>query len=232
MADDDNDANETAPNYDFPIRRTVTHNDDVLKSRAQKEVLRLPRGEFAKATGKRRRRQTDEFGFIINQKDSYLTRMRHRTEVENFRLPRQEFTRRRVYKDSDGNSYSPALESDELYQALLNHNQVDKIDVNGSHPGFPMKKPIDVVAEDGTRGEMYGKVLLFSELKPDGKLHKWPAGEVELVNPLNDQYFTGQVASSLFRGKSKGGYVVLKDVVGWGQLSDPKEFPQKKKNKK
>jgi hypothetical protein len=79
---------------------------------------------------------------------------------------------------------------------------------------------------------MYGKVLLFSELKPDGKLRKWPSGEVELVNPLNDQYFTGQVASSQFRGKSKGGYVVLKDVVGWGQLSDPKEFLQKKKNKK
>lgn len=229
LDDDDNHANYD----DLPIKKNVRNNDAVLESRAQKEMLRLPHDNFpTQANRKRRQREEDEFGFVVRDTDTYRTRLNHEEEVSTFRLPTTEFTRRRAFRDSEGNSYSPAIESDELYQSLRKHGIVDKIDPTSSFVGFPKKKDVVVTsAEDGTKGELYGKVLLFSQLKGDGKLHKWPNGEIELIDPSTEQYLTGQVSKSLFKGKSKGGYVILKDVVAWGQISDPTEFYKNKRNK-
>ncbi len=236
--DDDNDGDGDDSlhlNYDdVPIRKNVSDNDGVLESRSQKEMLRLPRVTFPDQKPRKRRRvNEDDFGFVIRSTDSYATRLKHEKEVATERLPATEFSKRRLFRDSEGNFYSPAKESDELYRSLFQRGMVDKIDPNSEFAGFPKKRNISVYsADDGTKGDLYGKVLLFAELKRNKNLIKWPTGEVELIDPSTEQYFTGQVGTSFFKSKSKGGYVVLKDVVSWGQISDPREFNKPKQNKK
>lgn len=235
--DDDYDDDEESLNLnydDIPIRKNVRDHDGVLKSRSQKEMLRLPRVVFPDQKQKKRRRvNEDDFGFVVRPTDSYATRLKHEREVATERLPTTEFSKRRLFRDSDGNFYSPAKESDELYRSLVQRGMVDKIDPNSEVVGFPKKRNVSVYsADDGTKGDLYGKVLLFAELKRNKNLIKWPAGEVELIDPSTEQYFTGQVSTSFFKSKSKGGYVVLKDVVSWGQISDPREFNKPNQNKK
>jgi hypothetical protein len=66
-------------------------------------------------------------------------------------------------------------------------------------------------------------------MRADNRLHKWPTGDLEFVDPQSDRLLTGRIEKSVFDGRSKGGYVVLRDVVDWGRLANPAEFKRAKK---
>jgi len=155
-----------------------------------------------------------------------------------FRLPRTEFTRRQRYRDSNQNAFAPALASDPLYKMLQHHNLVDTLDDDDAlratqdpcqARGLPVPKKRAVVDQDGTTGTLYGSAVLYVEMRADNRLHKWPTGDLEFVDPQSDRLLTGRIEKSVFDGRSKGGYVVLRDVVDWGRLANPAEFKRAKK---
>lgn len=221
--DDDNNDEKAVPRptHPLPPPSIILDHDGMLKARATNTMFRLPEGAFRK---KRSIAETD---------DPYKTLTKRREQEADFKLPQTEFTRRQRYKDSDGNKFAPAIESDELYRSLLTHNIVDELDPSDATAsknrvsnarGLPRKSGRNAVDEQGTVGTHYGRALFFVSLKRDGKLHKWPKGEVEFVDPTSDTVFSATVVRSIFKNRSKGGYVVLKDVVSWGRLSNPRDF--------
>jgi len=195
-------------------RSTPFDADNASKERRVDALFHLPRGVFA-------------------EREQSLVPAPASPKGATHRLPRPEFTRRQRYRDSNGNAYAPALESDALYVSLASHNLVDPLDpldaqraasaVNAAR-GLPRRKRRNVVDQSGTRGTYYGRALFYVEMKADGKVHRWPRGDVEFVDPNTEQLFTGTVVKSIFRGRAKGGYVILHDVVGWGRMSDPRDF--------
>lgn len=217
------------------MRLTTQHNDSVLNERQQRELFRVPRSEFSEHKSEREPEPGPEIGkrAALSGADPYQVlrgRDKRRSEV---RLPRNEFTQRQRYRDSQGNVYAPALAGDSLYVSLQRHGIVDELDPEdsrraavrkGNARGLPRSKKRSVVDTQGTQGKYYGSALFYVQMKGDGQLHRWPAGDVELVDPNTEQLFTGTVRSSIFRGRSKGGYVVLNDVVEWGRMSNPRDF--------
>lgn len=223
--EDDDDDELPPPTHPPPPRVTVVDNDRMLELRATNEMFKLPRGALSE---KRALPTTD---------DPYKVLKKRREQEAEFKLPQTEFTRRQRYKDSEGNAFAPAIESDELYRSLVTHNIVDELDPNDAEVtksrvsnarGLPRKSGRSVIDDQGTSGTYYGKALFFVSLKRDGKLHKWPKGDIEFVDPTSDTLFTGTVVRSIFKNRSKSGYVVLKDVVSWGRLTNPSEFLTRK----
>jgi len=192
-------------------------------------------------------RVTPTYGQNRRQPDSLDKIVKAREKRALFRIERPEFTRRQRYRDTDGNAYAPALSEDALYKMLERHNLVDPLDDDDAQRAalspcgaLGLPKPSQRVAVDqaGTIGTHYGRAAFYVEMKADGKLHKWPSGELEFVDPNTQRLFTGTVEKSIFAGRSKGGYVVLRDVVDWGRLASPSDFsrvsgaPQAKRQKR
>lgn len=183
----------------------------------------------ADGCGKRR----SEFPQTRRQPYTLDNILEQRTIRRFFRLPRREFTRRQRYRDADGTVYAPALENDPLYRRLAGHSLVDPIDTEDAERaarepcdayGLPVPTKRRAIDQSGTEGTFYGSAVFFAEMKPDGRVHKWPSGDLEFVDPSNGRLYTGKVERSVFRVRSKGGYVLLRDVVDWGRLANPADF--------
>jgi len=229
QSENNDDYDEDAPPPTNPLAppANVADNDGMLERRATNALFRLPEGAF------RDKRS------LSSADDPYKVLTKRREQEAEFKLPQAEFTRRQRYKDSQGNAYAPAIESDELYRSLFTHNIVDELDPKDSlvtksrvsnARGLPRKSGRKVVDDQGTTGTHYGRALFFVSLKRDGKVHKWPKGDVEFVDPTSDTVFSATVVRSIFKNRSKSGYVVLKDVVSWGRLSNPSDFFAQKPN--
>ena len=166
----------------------------MLEHRAEEHMFKLSRYE-----GTLQKRS------ILASDDPYKILKKRRQEEAEFKLPQKEFTARQRYKDSDGNVLAPAIETDELYKSLLRHGKVDELDPVDATVG--QKRIANVRGlprkggqrrdEMGTIGTYYGKVLMFVSLKRDGKLHKWPKGDIEFVDPSTDTIFSGVVVLQL-----------------------------------
>lgn len=209
------------PSREPPARATVKDNDRMLENRAEEHLFKLSRYE-----GTLQKRS------MLASDDPYKILKKRREEEAEFKLPQKEFTARQRYKDSDGNVLAPAIESDELYKSLLRHGKVDELDPTDAMVGRERianvrglpRKGGQRRDEMGTVGTYYGKVLMFVSMKRDGKVHKWPKGDIEFVDPSTDTVFSGVVVKSVFKNRSKSGYVIMHDVVSWGKLSNPAEF--------
>lgn len=195
---------------DIQPRQNVRDNDALLERQAESALFRLARN-------KRELHANNE-----HQSESYERVKRRKETSATSHLPRTEFTKRARFRDEQGNAYAPAFTTDDLYKSLHRARIVDEIENDITN--MPAAKKQSVVDQDGTSGILYGKVLFFVSMKPDGRLHKWPSGTVEFVDPKSDTLYTGTIAESMFRGRSKSGYVVVNNLVEWGRLADPKEF--------
>lgn len=190
-------------------RQNLRDHDELLERQAESALFRLARN-------KRERKIETE-----REAASYEQLKRRKKTSATFYLPRPEFTKRARFRDANGNSYAPALSSDDLYKALRRRGLVDSID--DPLTNFPKERKL-VVDQDGTTGTLYGSMVMFASMTPDGLLHKWPKGDVEFVDPSDDSLYTAKIASGVFRGKSKGGYVIMNNVIYWGRMADPREF--------
>lgn len=177
--------------------------------------------------------ERNAYGSTKRQPDSLDGIIEQREKRRLFRIPRKEFTRRQRYRNSDGTVFAPALASDALYQLLHRHNLVDQLDESDESRaqrdpcaarGLPKPSSRSAVDQNGTSGTLYGNVMFFAELPADGRVHRWPSGDVEFIDPETQRVFSATVSRAVFEGKSKGGYVVLRDVVDWGAISDPRDF--------
>lgn len=193
-----------------------SHNlDSIVSQRAKRSMFALPRQRA-----------------IAKSADAHALLQQRAMHEEKFALPVPDFTKRQRYRDADGNALAPALEGDALYRSLLRVGKVDALDpadrdrAANNATGLPPSRHTSIDA-DGTRGAYHGSVLLFVRLKPDGRVAHWPNGQMEFVDPRSDHLFTGTVVRSVFRGRAKSGYVVLRDVVAWGRLARPDEFTTK-----
>lgn len=190
-------------------RQNIKDHDALLERQAESILFRLSRN-------KRERKIESE-----RQAESYEQLKRRKKTTATFYLPRPEFSKRARFRDVSGNSYAPAFHTDDLYKALLRRGLVDPIDNPLTNFPNQLKQVVDA---DGTMGSLYGSVLMFVSMKPDGLLHKWPKGDVEFVDPADDSLYTGKIISGVFRGRSKGGYVIVKNFISWGRMADPREF--------
>lgn len=215
------------------IKKSTVDADSVMKNRAMGALLALPRGAMTAV------RQAEDQAQEIGE-DSFELGQTQQERSEEFNLPRTEFRARQRYRDTSGTSFAPMFDSDPLYQSLNRHGLVDDLDPEdakraserkGNARGLPRPKKRRVLDTAGTTGKYLGRVAFFAKLKGDGRIQKWPRGMVEFIDPSNDTLFTGVVKSSMFRGRSKSGYIILEDVVEWGQMSNPAEFaPAQRRN--
>ena len=153
--------------------------------------------------------------------------MKRRRVAEQFRLPRSEFARRQRYRDADNNVLAPARADDALYRSLQQHDRIDALDDGDGDGGRGLpkqKRAVTVRDTDGTSGTLYGRAMFYVALRAK----KWPAGDIEFTDPSDDTLYTATVRSAMFDGRSKGGYVLLDNVVGWGRMANPREFRVRK----
>ena len=154
------------------------------------------------------------------------TALRQRIKRQFFTLNRQEFTRRQRFRDTAGNAYAPAETTDTIYRTLLAKRQVDRLRTNDTSGMPPPQLDQEILDSRGTRGRLHGRVLLYARMPADRLIHAVPTGQITFTDPETNELFTGKVNKSLFIGRSKSGYVVLRQVVSWGRLADPSQFPR------
>lgn len=154
-----------------------------------------------------------------------------REERKFLRLDQKEFTKRQRYKDSNGVSYAPALATDVIYAQLRRGDKVDKLEPD-ERRGLPRPLPTQVSDGRGTLGALHGRVLLHARMPSNGKIGRPPKGQVTFTDPATNELFTGEVYQTQFIERSKTGWVILTNVVGWGRMSDPSQFPTKRRRRR
>lgn len=143
------------------------------------------------------------------------------------RLDRKTFTERQQYRDTNQISYAPARTQDPLYKALLRRKMIDPL--ASDRDGLPQASNVGAIANNGTIGVVYGRVLLYARFPADRRLHRWPAGTINFTDPNTGKLYSGRVRQSQFEGRIKTGYVLLDQVVYWGRMADPSQFPAPKR---
>lgn len=153
---------------------------------------------------------------------------------ERWKIPREEFIKRVLYRDKNGNRYAYSKREDPLWSTYLSTRVVDPLGSGGRLGRRTDNEDDDNIEEEIAKEDerifkdlnKQTKSLLYVR-KPASRKHGrfvMPGNTLRIMNLASKEVFEAKVLKTLVHGRDASGHTVIGNIVSKGTVVDIKEF--------